>query len=89
MWYIYALSKNIFIIEKKKKTCLQIFFDRYECVGLFMYLRLEVASGSSLDVHLTGHEEKALATESPRWQSTRNLLLPRVPSPTIPLKVFR
>lgn len=40
---------------------------------------------SSLDVDLTGHEEKAFATESPCWQNTRNLWLPRIPSESFPL----
>lgn len=84
VFYVWACGIFMFCPKIFKTTCLQIFFDRYECVGLFMY-PMVVGGGvwlrsSSLDVDLTGHEEKAFATESPHWQNTRNLWLPRVPS---------
>lgn len=53
---------------------------------------LEAVAGSG-DVSLmwisTGRDEKAFAIESLCWQNTRNLWLPHVHLPTIPLKVFR
>lgn len=69
------------------------FFYRYECVYI-SDIALVAGGGVrlwsySLHVDLIGHREKAFCHESPRWQRTRNLWLPHVPSPTIPLKVFR
>lgn len=75
--YFYFLSENISII---RKTCLQTFFDSYECVGLFMYPMvrwwLEAASGSAALLLMwiwTRQEDEAFAFVSPCWQNTRNL----------------
>lgn len=61
------------------KTCLLICLDRYECVGLFLYLAVQ--SGwrrrlapelLSFDVDMTGHEGQIFATGF-HWHSTSNL----------------
>lgn len=99
LWYFYALSENISITGKKKEP--NMFTDFLWQIGVCRFVCVSDSTlvagggvrlwGGSLHVDSTRRKEKRPLPSSPScWQSTRNLWLPHVPSPTNSLwKFFR